>query len=154
MSNQATQAVGRDQVASQPVISPSITGLQDVVTAGVQAFEAGKPEAANPYYRQTDHGKAWAAGYEAARGPLPKLGPLEYRETSDYGAAHMVSKTHKIGEGRFAAVGAVFFQGCRCMYVSAVGATRRAAEKAVLAILDPDPYAAERSERRLRAMGG
>lgn len=128
--------------------------LPDVRNEGKKAFENGKPEAACPYYQQTDFGKAWMEGYNKARGPRPKLGPLEYPETSADGAAHITTKTHKLGPDRFAAVGAIYFMGYRGMYVSAMGNTRRAAEKAVLSILDPNPNAAYQSEARLRAMGG
>lgn len=128
--------------------------LDDARNAGKQAFIAGKPGAANPYYHHTDHGKAWFEGYEGERGPLAKLGPLEYPELSHDGTARIVTKTHKLAPNRFAAVGAIYFRGYRGMYVSAVAHSRRAAEKAVMAILEPDPNAAYRSEARLRAMGG
>jgi hypothetical protein len=77
---------------------------------------------------------------------------LEYPETKDYTPAHIVSKTTKLDNGRFGAIGALYFMGQRGMYVGATGNTRHAAERAVMAILDPNPYAAEQSERRLRAM--
>lgn len=128
--------------------------LSQVRANGVSAFAAGKAPAAKPYYEHTDYGIAWREGYDAARGPLPKLGKLEYPDMIDYGAACILSKTSKLPDGRYGAVGAIFFMGHRGIYVGAVGATRHAAEKAVMSILEPDPNAAYRSERRLRAMGG
>lgn len=121
---------------------------------GAAAFAAGKAPAANPYYAETELGVAWSEGFDAARGPQPKLGKLEYPDMIAYGAACIVSKTSKLSDGRFATVGAIYFGGHRGLYVSAVGTSRHAAEKGVMSILDPDPGAAHRSERRLRAMGG
>jgi hypothetical protein len=128
--------------------------LWNIREAGRHAFVTGMPPAHNPYYPQTDGSKAWFEGYEKARGPLPKLGPLEYPALSYDSTPRVVTKTHKLAANRFAAVGAIYFKGYRGMYLCAVGETRRAAEKAVMSILDPDPNAAYRSEARLRAMGG
>jgi hypothetical protein len=128
--------------------------LAPTFAKGRDAFLAGEAEAANPFYPETIFGKAWVSGYEEARGPLAKIGPMELRPTIAYGAASIVSKTHRVAPNRFAAVGAIYFRGHRGMYVSATGETRRQAEANVMAILDPDPRAASRSESRLRAMGG
>lgn len=75
-------------------------------------------------------------------------------ESVNYSAAHITVRTHKVAPNRFAAVGAIYFLGQRGMYVSAAGSTRRQAENAVNAILDPDPRAAYRTESRLRMMEG
>ncbi len=127
--------------------------LAKITQEGKDAFLAGKPPI-SPYYEYTDCGKAWTAGYDAARGPLPKLGKLELPALVSYTPAHIDSRTSKLADGRFAAVGAIYFQGYRGRYVSAIGSTRADAERNVMAILDPDPTAAYRSESRLRAMGG
>ena len=79
---------------------------------------------------------------------------LEYPETTNYTPGHISTKTAKLPNGQFGAIGAIFFMGKRGQYVGAVGRTRYQAEKAVMAILDPDPHAAWRSETRLRMMGG
>ncbi|MHB8447832.1 MAG: hypothetical protein ACYC9P_07900 [Rudaea sp.] len=77
---------------------------------------------------------------------------FELPEAVRYSAAHITTRTHKLPDGRFAAVGAIYFLGRRGLYVSAVGATRRQAERSVKKILDPDPHAADRSERCMREM--
>lgn len=133
--------------------------FDDARADGQAAFEAGKAPAANPYYRETDYGKAWAEGYEAARakaGPDDEevAGCFRLPKMVDYGAAHITTRTRKLAESRFAAIGAIYFMGRRGMYVASVGSSRAKAERAVMNILEPDPGAAYRSERFLRAAGG
>ena len=79
---------------------------------------------------------------------------FELPETVDYRPAHITTKTHTLGNGRFAAIGAIYFMGQRGFYLCSVGSTRRQAEQTLSSILDPDPDAAYRSEARLRMMGG
>lgn len=79
---------------------------------------------------------------------------FELPEAVECNAVHIITRTGKLGNDLFAGVGAIYFMGRRCMYVAAVGSSRGKAERAVNSILDPDPDAAHRSERFLRAAGG
>lgn len=90
---------------------------------------------------------------------------LELPETINYQAAQAVTRTRKIGEGRFAAIGAIYFGGRRGLYHVGLGATRSQAQKSLDYTLEtgrplpagyrgPVPDAAYASERHLRAIGG
>lgn len=91
--------------------------------------------------------------------------PLTLPEAANYLAAHIITHTRKIGDGRFAAIGALYFMGQRGMYLTGLGSTRDQALKSVNYTLETGrplpknhrvrlPDAARESERRLRAMGG
>jgi len=92
---------------------------------------------------------------------------LAFPETTDYRALHQAEKTRRLPDGRFACVAALYFQGQRGAYVTVIAETRARAIRTASDYLNcgqqalTDPlYAArmrnvaERSEARLRAMGG
>lgn len=90
---------------------------------------------------------------------------LELPETINYTPLCQTTRTRKLSNGQFAAVGALYFGGKRGLYFTGIGATRGQAVKSVEYTLETGrplprnyrgavPGAARDSERRLRAMGG
>lgn len=60
----------------------------------------------------------------------------ELPEQVNYTPLHATTRTHKIGEGRFCAVGALYFGGRRGLYLSCIASSRRQAEAAALYALE------------------
>lgn len=94
----------------------------------------------------------------------PTVAQLTLPEIIQYQAAHVTTRTRKIGDGRFAAIGAIYCAGRRGMYVTGLGATRSQALKSVNYTLETGrpfpanfrgnlPDAAWESEMGLRAIG-
>jgi hypothetical protein len=113
--------------------------------------------------RDAQQAAAWDAG--AQKVTSAKL--LAFPETINYTPLHQMEKTRRMADGRFACVAALYFNGLRGAYVTVIAETRGRAIRDASdyincgqrALTDPSYAArmrsvAERSEHRLRAMGG
>ena len=92
---------------------------------------------------------------------------LELPQEIKYTALCQLDKTRKLGDGRFAAVAALYFGGKRGLYTTVIAESRSKALRMASDFIEGGPRAlhdasyaewarnaAYRSESRLRAMGG